>query len=209
MEHDHPNFERKKISGFLEEQVEMAARVIAEAFRRGNKLLVCGNGGSSSDSDHIVGELMKSFERPRPLNPEVQQKLKDRFGEQGDVLAENLQQGLPAISLSAHTALLTAIANDMGGDYIFAQQVAGYGIAGDILLAISTSGNSQNICGALMTAKASGLFTIGVTGESGGRMKEYCDVLVAVPGQNTAPVQEFHLPVFHAICRMVEMNMFG
>src|SRR5690606_26638784 len=123
-------FERHKELAYLEEHVKHTVFVIAEAFRNGNKLLVCGNGGSSADADHIVGELMKGFEMKRPLDPSLQSVLKEQYGERGAALASSLQKGLPAISLSAHTALLTAVANDLGGEYIYAQQVAGYGKRG-------------------------------------------------------------------------------
>src|SRR5690606_5122652 len=116
------------------------------------KVLVCGNGGSSADSDHIAGELMKAFEIPRPLNLKIRESLINKYGQRGELLAASLQQGLPVISLSANTALITAISNDLGGDFIFAQQVAGYGRPGDVLMAISTSGNSQNVVDAILTA---------------------------------------------------------
>jgi D-sedoheptulose 7-phosphate isomerase len=202
-------FERHKELAYLEEQVRQAILVIAEAFRNGNKLLVCGNGGSSADADHIVGELMKGFEMKRPLDPTLQDVLKEQYGEHGAALASSLQQGLPAISLSAHTALLTAVANDMGGEYIYAQQVAGYGKPNDVLWAISTSGNSVNVIKALMVAKSAGLTTIGMTGETGGDMNALCDVLLNIRGSSTARIQELHLPVYHVICRMIEVEIFG
>lgn len=193
----------------LNESISNAAGLLIETFRNGGKVLVCGNGGSSADAGHIVGELMKSFEAKRPLQPEIQQKLKTQFGKRGNLLAEKLQQGLPAISLSEHTSLITAISNDLGGDFIFAQQVAGYGNPGDVLLVLSTSGNAQNVLDALMMAKAKGLKTIGITGETGGKMKTFCDVLINVQETRTAYVQELHLPVYHALCMMVEKEMFG
>lgn len=193
----------------LETNIDDAVKVIVATYNNGGKVLVCGNGGSSADSDHIVGELMKSFEMKRPVEKAVQEKLRELFPERGEFLAESLQQGLPAISLTAHSALISAISNDIGGDVIFAQQVVGYGTQGDILLAFSTSGNAQNVIDALMVAKAKGLKTIGMTGESGGKMKAYCDILINVPETRTAFVQELHLPVYHAICLMVENEMFG
>jgi len=201
-------FQNRKEFAYLEKPVEQSVQIIAEAYKNGRKLLICGNGGSSSDSDHIVGELMKSFERLRPLEASVQEKLRELYGERGAIMATSLQKGIPAISLSAHTSLITAIANDIGGDFIFAQQVVGYGKPGDVLLAISTSGNSQNIMDAIFIAKAIGMTTIGLTGETGGNMKKHCDVLINVPAQNTATIQEFHLPVFHFICRSVENELF-
>lgn len=194
---------------YLKGAIEKAAQMMIETYRNGGKVLVCGNGGSSADAGHIVGELMKSFEAKRPLQPEFQQKLKSQFAERGNLLAEKLQQGLPAISLSEHTSLITAISNDLGGDFIFAQQVAGYGNPGDVLLALSTSGNARNVLDALMVAKAKGLKTIGMTGETGGKMKDLCDVLINVPETRTAYVQELHLPVYHALCMMVEKEIFG
>lgn len=193
----------------LKEPIGKAAQMLIETYRNGGKVLVCGNGGSSADAGHIVGELMKSFEAKRPLQPEFQQKLKSQFGERGNLLAEKLQQGLPAISLSEHTSLITAISNDLGGDFIFAQQVAGYGNPGDVLLALSTSGNARNVLDALIIAKVKGLTTIGMTGKTGGKLKEFCDVLINVPETRTAYVQELHLPVYHALCMMVEKEIFG
>jgi D-sedoheptulose 7-phosphate isomerase len=202
-------FECHKELACLEEQVKQAIQVIADAFRKGNKLLVCGNGGSSADADHIVGELMKGFEMKRPLHASLQANLKEQYGNRGATLASVLQQGLPAISLSAHTALVTAVSNDLGGDYIYAQQVAGYGLAGDVFWAISTSGNAHNVLEALIVAKAAGLTTIGMTGETGGEMKGFCDVLLNVPATATARVQEFHLPLYHLICRLVEKDIYS
>lgn len=193
----------------LESSIEEAVKIIVRAYNNGGKVLVCGNGGSSADSDHVVGELMKSFEMKRPLDQAVQKNLRALFPERGDFLAENLQQGLSAISLSAHSALISAISNDIGGDLIFAQQVVGYGNPGDILLAFSTSGNAQNVIDALIVAKAKGLKTIGMTGETGGKMQAYCDLLINVPETRTAFVQELHLPVYHAICLMVESTIFS
>lgn len=193
----------------LEGSIEKVVKIIVATYNNGGKVLVCGNGGSSADSDHVVGELMKSFEMKRPLEQAVQKNLRELFPERGDFLAKNLQQGLPAISLSAHSALISAISNDIGGDLIFAQQVVGYGNHGDILLAFSTSGNAQNVIDALIVAKAKGLKTIGMTGETGGKMKAYCDLLINVPETRTAFVQELHLPVYHAICLMVESTIFS
>lgn len=193
----------------LEFVIRRAGESMIDCYRKGGKVLVCGNGGSSADADHIVGELMKSFEKKRPLERKVGENLHERFGDQGKWLADNLQQGLPALSLSAHTSLVTAISNDLGGDLVFAQQVTGYGDAGDVLLALSTSGNARNVINALMVAKAKGMITIGMTGETGGKMKEFCDILINVPEKRTACVQELHLPIYHTLCRMVEFAFFG
>jgi D-sedoheptulose 7-phosphate isomerase len=182
---------------------------LVACYEQGGKVLVCGNGGSCADSDHIVGELMKSFELKRPVSPDVQAKLAALSPERGSYLARHLQQGLPAISLTAHAALITAVANDIDGDIIFAQQVTGYGKPGDILLGISSSGNSQNVLDACMVAKAMDLKVIGLTGETGGKMKEFCDILINVPGKRTFMVQELQFPVYHVLCLAVEHHFFG
>ena len=190
------------------EQIIRAAESLINCYRQGNKVLVCGNGGSCSDSDHIVGELMKGFERMRPVGKDLKDRLMTIDGERGTYLAAKLQQALPAISLTAHQALITAVSNDNGADLIFAQQVVGYGNEGDILIAITTSGNSRNVVDAAITAKAKGLTVIGLTGESGGNLASVCDILINVPGKSTAHVQELHLPVYHTLCQMVESHFF-
>ncbi len=186
-----------------------AGQSLISCYENKGKVLVCGNGGSCSDSDHIVGELMKGFEHKRPVDEQFKNKLLEIGGERGQFLSEKLQIGLPAISLTAHTALITAVANDNDASVIFAQQVVGYGNPDDILIAISSSGNSQNVVDAILVAKAKGLLVIGLTGESGGKMKSLCDILINVPGKRTASVQEYHLPVYHALCVMVESHFFG
>ena len=193
----------------IRHEIGNAAECLIKCYQQERKVLVCGNGGSSCDSDHIVGELMKGFEQKRPLDLSLKKQLSAISAERGSYLAEKLQQGLPAISLSAHNALVTAVANDTDADLVFAQQVTGYGQAGDVLIGISTSGNSQNIVDAIITAKAKGMEVIGLTGETGGRMKPLCDILINVPGRNTSFVQELHLPVYHTLCLIVENHFFG
>lgn len=193
----------------VEIEIQKAAESIISCYEQGGKLLVCGNGGSCSDSDHIVGELMKGFENKRPIGKPLKDGLSVLGGERGKYLAEKLQNALPAISLTTHSALITAVANDTDANLIFAQQVVGYGNPGDVLIAISSSGNAQNVIDAIITAKAKGMIVIGLTGETGGKMKSYCDVLVNVPGTRTAYVQELHLPVYHTLCLMVEHFFFG
>lgn len=188
--------------------IEEACNQLISCYENGGKILVCGNGGSCSDSDHIVGELMKSFELKRPISAELKDKLASIDPERGSYLANHLQQGLPAISLTAHIALITAIANDIDGEVIFAQQVVGYGKPNDILIGISSSGNSKNVLDACLVAKAMNLKVIGLTGETGGKMKELCDILINVPGRRTAFVQELHLPVYHLLCLVVEHHFF-
>jgi D-sedoheptulose 7-phosphate isomerase len=185
-----------------------ASEMIIRSYSNGGKLLVCGNGGSSSDADHIVGELMKSFESNRPVSKDLADRLAD-ISERGKYLALKLESGLPAISLSSQTALTTAIVNDIDGNMVFAQQVLGYGQNKDVLIAISCSGNSQNIIDACITAKAMNLKVIGLTGMTGGKMKQYCDILITVPEKRTAWVQELHLPVLHALCLQIENHFFS
>jgi D-sedoheptulose 7-phosphate isomerase len=129
--------------------------------------------------------------------------------ERGAYLAEKLQAGLPAISLSSHTALITAVANDTDADLIYAQQVIGFGSSGDVLIGISTSGNARNVLDAAITARAKGMKVIGMTGETGGNLKSFCDILINVPEKRTLFVQELHLPVYHTLCLMVENHFFG
>jgi phosphoheptose isomerase len=186
-----------------------AAKALIDCYSKGGKLLICGNGGSSSDAEHVVGELMKSFGMKRPLESDKGRNLVKVEPARGEYLAQKLENGLPAVSLSSQTSLTTAIANDMGGDLIFAQQVVVYGNKGDLLLAISTSGNSQNILDACLTARAQGMKVIGLTGKTGGKMKQFCDILINVPEESTGYVQELHLPVLHAICLEVEHYFYG
>ncbi len=186
---------------------DMAER-LTTTFRRGGKLLVCGNGGSAADSEHIVGELMKGFESQRPLPEERRRRLLEHFPAEGDYLADHLQGALPAVSLVSQSALLSAVGNDVAPDMVYAQQVYGYGRAGDALLAISTSGNSANVVRALQVARAFGLTTLGLSGRTGGRMKALCEVCVCVPADDTLAVQERHLPLYHALCKLLERAFF-
>lgn len=192
----------------IKENISEAAEMLIQCYSTGGKVLVCGNGGSCSDADHIVGELMKGFEKKRPVKSALAEKLAGIGGERGRYLSEKLQQGLPAISLTVHNALITAVANDIDGDLIFAQQVIGYGNPGDILIGLSTSGNSQNVIDAIIAAKAKGMKVIGMTGETGGKIKPFCDVLIPVPETRTLSVQELHLPVYHTLCLMIENHFF-
>lgn len=193
----------------VKEEIGQTADSLIKCYENGGKVLVCGNGGSCSDSDHIVGELMKGFENKRRISGDLKKNLLESAGERGAYLVEKLQHALPAISLTAHTALITAVANDTDADLIFAQQVVGYGNPGDVIIGISSSGNSQNVVDALITAKAKEMTVIGLTGETGGKMKAFCDILINVPGRRTAFVQELHLPVYHVLCLMVENHFFG
>jgi len=186
-----------------------AAEMIIGCYNKGGKLLICGNGGSSADADHLAAELMKSFESVRPLEESFKNRLYEISGIRGKYLASKLEHSLPAISLSSNTALTTAVSNDIDPSLVFAQQIIGYGNENDLLIGISTSGNSQNIVDACITARALNINVIGITGKTGGKMKQYCDVLVNVPETRTAMVQELHLPVLHTICRMIENHFYS
>lgn len=191
------------------ESIAMAFTALFESYQNHGKLLICGNGGSAADAEHIVGELMKGFKRPRLLDEASQQKLKNIDKEQGSLLAENLQGALPAIALDGHPALSTAYMNDCEPLMCFAQQVNGYGREGDVLLGISTSGNSQNVIYAAVTAKAKGMKVIGLTGAKDSKLSDLADVCIQVPETETYKIQELHLPVYHCLCLMLEEEFFG
>lgn len=193
----------------LEQDILTAVTQICDCFANGGKLLVCGNGGSAADSEHIVGELMKGFLLRRPLSAEMQEKLERLYPEDAPAMTDALQQGLPAISLISQTALMTAFGNDVSAQMGMAQQVLGYGRTKDILLTISTSGNSANVLYAAKMAQVLGVGVIGLTGESGGKLKELCDICLCAPSPVTFRIQEYHLPIYHCICACVENEMFG
>lgn len=188
-------------------EIESAFAILSDSYRQGYKVLVCGNGGSAADSEHIVGELMKGFRLHRPLPASLREKLDREF--QGENLADYLQEALPAISLTSQSALMTAFNNDVSPDTVFAQQVLGYGKSGDVLIGITTSGNSRNVVNAVKVANVLGLKTIGVTGAGGGILTKLCDVTITVPERETYRIQELHLPVYHALCAAVENEQFG
>jgi len=197
-------------------ELESCAGAIAQAFeilkgtyRSGGKALICGNGGSASDSEHIVGELMKGFRSKRPIAPEDRDRLIHYYPNEGAFLADHLQGALPAISLTSHTALVSAYTNDVSPEMAFAQQVYGYGKPGDTLIGLSTSGNSANVVRAAQVAKAMGMRTIGFSGRDGGRLKGICDVTIQVPWDETPQIQERHLPVYHTLCILLEREFFG
>lgn len=177
-------------------------------YEQGGKLLIAGNGGSCADAEHIVGELMKGFVKRREYPEAFRQALLQESPEHGEELAGKLQGSLRAIALTGHPGLSTAFLNDVDGDLILAQQVCGYGDPGDILLAISTSGNAKNIDYAVTAAKAKGMKVAGLTGKDGGLLKARAHVSVVVPEQETFKIQELHLPVYHALCLMLEERFF-
>lgn len=189
--------------------IAKAYKILEHAYASGCKLLVSGNGGSASDSEHIVGELMKEFKLKRKVYREQAEEMRKISPKLGEVLAENLQGALPAISLTGHSSLTTAFMNDSEPELIFAQQVNGYGKKGDVYLGISTSGNSPNVLYAAVTAKAKGMKVIGLTGERESLLAQYADVCIRVPEKETYKVQELHLPVYHSLCMMLEEKFFG
>lgn len=191
------------------EDIRRAVDVLCESFRAGKKLIVCGNGGSAADSEHIVGELMKGFLLPRKLDEKMQARIKEAAPDDADYFIENLQGALPAISLVNQVSLNSAFANDQAADLSFAQQILGIGNEGDVLLAISTSGNSKNVICAVQMAKAKNVRSIALTGESGGKLKTAADITVRVPESETYKIQEYHLPVYHTFCIAVENEFFG
>jgi D-sedoheptulose 7-phosphate isomerase len=191
------------------EDIMRAYELLDTAYKNGRKLLVCGNGGSASDSEHIVGELMKEFKLKRQIYGNQATALKEIDPKLGQVLADNLQGALPAISLTGHSALQTAYMNDAVPELVFAQQVNGYGKPGDVFLGISTSGNSKNVLYAAVTAKAKGLMVIGLTGAKENKLMKFADVCIRVPETETYKIQELHLPVYHCLCLMLEQKYFG
>lgn len=190
------------------EDIIAAYLLMEECYENGGKLLVAGNGGSAADAEHIVGELMKGFKLSRKPDLAFSEKLVAENQELGLVLAENLQGALPAIALDGHLALSTAYMNDCEPLLCFAQQVNGYGKAGDIFLGISTSGNSKNVLFAATTAHAKGMKVIGLTGAKDSKLKDMSDVCIKAPQTETYMIQELHLPIYHCLCLMLEDKFF-
>ena len=195
--------------GAAKEDIIAAYLLIEECYENGGKLLVAGNGGSAADAEHIVGELMKGFKMSRKLEQVFAEKLVVENQELGSVLAEYLQGALPAIALDGHFALSTAYLNDCEPLLCFAQQVNGYGKAGDVFLGISTSGNSKNVLYAATTAHAKGMKVIGLTGAKESKLSEMSNVCIKAPQTETYMVQELHLPIYHCLCLMLEDKFFG
>ncbi|MFZ1219579.1 MAG: SIS domain-containing protein [Chthoniobacterales bacterium] len=200
--------ERYPILGPCERDLTAALDLLETAYRNGNKLLVCGNGGSAADSDHLVGELMKGFLKRRPIPSSHAAQLEAAGGSAGKTIAGQLQGSLAAVSLPSQVSLVTAIGNDMNYEMIFAQQVYGLGRPGDVLLGISTSGRSKNVVNAVIVAKAFGLKSIALTGQSGGDLAPLADVAIKVPSDDIAEIQEMHLPVYHWLSTELEAAFF-
>ncbi len=207
--HIHHLIERYPKLCVCRDDIMTAYELLEAAYSNGRKLLVCGNGGSASDSEHIVGELMKEFKLKRKVYSDQAAALKAIDPDLGQVLADNLQGALPAICLTGHSSLTTAFMNDANADLVFAQQVNGYGKPGDVFFGISTSGNSKNVLYAAVNAKAKGLKAIGLTGAKDNKLMKYADVCIRVPETETYKIQELHLPVYHCLCLMLEDHFFG
>ena len=193
----------------VKEEMLEAYAVLQDCYDHDGKLLIAGNGGSAADSEHIAGELMKRFQRPRPVMPEFAEQLKAVDPVRGEELAKNLERSLMAIPLVAHEALTTAYINDVDGLGVFAQQLYGFGRKGDVFLGISTSGNSKNILYAAIVARTLGIKVIGLTGKNGGELESLCDVCIHAPETETYKIQELHLPIYHCLCMMLEDHYFG
>ncbi len=182
------------------DEIYISYKLIRECYCSGGKVLTCGNGGSAADADHIVGELMKGFLLERKITAPA---------DNGDnEILTHLQGGLPAVSLNAHSALLTAFSNDLEFDYAYAQQVYGLGNKGDVLIALSTSGNSASVVNAVRAAGAKGIITVGITGNKESLMSEKCSVCIRLPETETFKIQELTLPVYHCLCAMLEADFF-
>jgi len=191
------------------EQIVEARDAIIECYKNGGKLLLCGNGGSCADCDHIVGELMKGFLKLRPLSEEKKKAMKEKCELIDDDILSKLQEALPAVSLPSITALNSAFCNDVDPELIYAQPLMSLGREEDILIAISTSGNSKNVFGAVKVAKALGVKVIGLTGNTGGKLKDAADICICVGEKETFKIQELHLPVYHYLCAAVEDEFFN
>lgn len=194
--------------GAAEAEITAAFELLVKTYENGGKLLLCGNGGSAADCDHIVGELMKSFKLKRPIKPEFANCLKN-MGDDGVMLTSFLEDGLPAISLCEHNSLSTAYANDRQPYAVFAQQLSVLGNEGDTLIALTTSGNSKNCIYAATVAKAKKINVISITGRGGGRIADLSDVAIRLPESETYLVQELTLPVYHYLCARLEKHFFG
>lgn len=186
----------------IEDEIIRAVHILEECYASGGQVLICGNGGSCADADHIVGEMVKGFKLKRPLDKDLLESLQK--DSETKPLMGKLQGSLPTINLCAHISLITAVLNDIGGEYIFAQQVVGYGRRGDVLIGISTSGNSKDVLQAFHVGRAKGLKTIGMSGCCGSKMDNLCDVMLRAESDIVEDVQDMHSNIYHAICAAVE-----
>ena len=200
--------ERYPVLASVENEIRTAYQVLERAYTNHKKLLVGGNGGSCADAEHIVGEWMKGFVKKREIPKTMQERLLGLDQELGKQLANGLQSSLRAIAITGHAGLSTAFANDVDPEMTYAQQVNGYGDEGDVLLAISTSGNSKNLIYAALTARAKDMPVVLLSGKDGGKLRAIADVSIVVPNQKTYQIQELHLPIYHALCLQLEDKFF-
>jgi D-sedoheptulose 7-phosphate isomerase len=198
--------EKYSFLSLMEEAIIKTVKVLIACIENDGKILICGNGGSASDSDHIVGEMLKGFRKKRRLSNDLKKKIYDVGG--NSKLADSLQGSLPAISLNVHNALITAIVNDMGGEYIYAQQVIGLGNEGDVFVGISTSGNAVNVYNAAIVSKAKKLKVICLTGKTPGKLGEISDIQLCVDETETWMIQDKHSTLYHVICASVEEHFY-
>lgn len=201
--------ERYPVLAVCKDDVKKAIDVMIAAYEKGSKVLLCGNGGSCADCDHIVGELMKGFLKKRPMNDERKRAMLDACAELDEDLLSKLQCGLPAISLPSITALGSAFNNDVDPELTYAQAAFALGKSGDVFVGLSTSGNAKNVFAAAKVAKAMGMTVISFTGMGGGKLATVADVAIKVPETETYKIQELHLPVYHTICADVEEYFFS
>lgn len=193
----------------LKDDIKTVVDLLLKCYQDEGTIYTCGNGGSAADSEHMVAEIMKGFRLKRRLTKGQTQEIAEVYPDEAMEIAQNLEQSIPAISLVSNSALLTAFANDVDPDYIFAQQIFGLGKQGDILVAISTSGNSVNVVNAAKVALARKLKVIALTGEGGGKLKEHASITIHAPSNDVARIQEYHLPIYHCICSMIEDIVFS
>lgn len=190
------------------EEIEKATQAIINCYEKGGKLLICGNGGSCADCEHIVGELMKGFLKKRPLNESKKAEMKNKCDLVDEELLGKLQGGLPAIAIPSIATLNSAFCNDVDPELIYAQSLMSLAKENDTLMGISTSGNSKNVFGAVKVAKALGIKVIGITGKTGGKLKKIADICICAPETETFKIQELHLPIYHYLCATVEEYFF-
>lgn len=190
------------------QDVQSALDALIRSFEAGGKLMICGNGGSAADAGHIAGEMMKGFLKKRPISEENKQKMRERNPQISEDILNKLQVGLPAIALTDATVVTSAFCNDVDPAYMFAQQVLALGKPEDILIAISTSGNSVNVDAAVQTAKALRIPVIGLTGARDCKLAKSADIPIRVPATETYKIQEYHLPVYHVLCAATEEHFF-
>ena len=201
---------RYKDISLLEADIIEAFEIIKKCYKKEGTLFVCGNGGSAADSEHIVGELMKEFVSPRRVTDiNLRNNLVKKFGNEGEFIVDKLQRGLRAVSLLSHPSLISAYSNDVSAEMIFAQQLYVMSKHGDVLLAISTSGNSKNVLKAIQLASVINVKTILLTGNNGGKCAELADCSIKIPENETYKIQEYHLPIYHTLCLMIEEYFYA